>query len=378
MSAPWTKTVFDGPIGPTGPAGADGAVGPTGPTGAVGPTGPDGAVGPTGPTGSTGAVGPTGPAGSANASGTTGKVGKFTGSTTVGDSTITDDGTTVALTLPTTITISSIGTTKTRGLTSVNPTVSGSQVSPQIGASASHSGGTQHNFGWQLEPQSSSNALSVWYYGTGTGAPSSTAFYHASSDNNFGSAVFADAWVIRSTSSVGFRFDKANNRGGLKHDSGDDWIFVESYNTKGYRVKTGADSGGSGGVTRISIDGSGKGYATFAWHAVTSTSNAVTIPLATSANVRHTTTEDTTVTITGAVAGMSGEIDFLQGATGKVVTMPVNGTGVEYSAEIMALGGSYQTLMVDQTAFTRTRLRYTVTDSPATRLLIDRIVNTIP
>ena len=62
----------EGPIGQTGPTGADGptgATGQTGPTGADGPTGPEGQQGPTGPTGpqglpgsatNTGATGPTG------------------------------------------------------------------------------------------------------------------------------------------------------------------------------------------------------------------------------------------------------------------------------------------------------------------------------
>ncbi len=89
--------------GPQGPAGADGADGVDGATGPMGPQGPagadgvDGATGPMGPQGPAGADGATGPAGSANITGTTNYVVKFTGATTGGNSSIQDNGTSVAI-----------------------------------------------------------------------------------------------------------------------------------------------------------------------------------------------------------------------------------------------------------------------------------------
>jgi hypothetical protein len=109
-------------------------------------------------------------------------LGVFTGvgvSTTIGDSGITDDGTTVNTTRNVTVTKSGIGTTKTAGLYSINATASGSQVSAQIGGSAKHSGGTQHNFGWQCEPQSAGRAIWRLCYGTGdpvSSPPASTGY----------------------------------------------------------------------------------------------------------------------------------------------------------------------------------------------------------
>jgi hypothetical protein len=73
-----------GPIGLTGPAGATGATGPQGPAGtngvdgAVGATGPQGPIGLTGATGATGPQGPiglTGPAGATGATGPQGSIG---------------------------------------------------------------------------------------------------------------------------------------------------------------------------------------------------------------------------------------------------------------------------------------------------------------
>jgi collagen type VII alpha len=69
-TGPTGATGTTGATGPTGPTGATGLTGATGPTGATGTTGATGATGPTGPTGATGttgATGPTGPAGAANA-----------------------------------------------------------------------------------------------------------------------------------------------------------------------------------------------------------------------------------------------------------------------------------------------------------------------
>jgi len=122
----WAPQTIAGTQGPQGPAGPTGSAGPTGATGPTGLTGPAGAAGPAGPTGLTGATGATGPAGAAGGAGPTGPIGltgpagatgptgpagpsglaglstnaipKATGSTTAGNSSITDNGTTVATT----------------------------------------------------------------------------------------------------------------------------------------------------------------------------------------------------------------------------------------------------------------------------------------
>jgi len=262
----------------------------------------------------------------------------------------------VATTGAVTITKDALGTTKTRGFTSVNATASGSQVSAQIGLSASHSGGTQHSIGWQIEPQTASNALSVWYYGTGTGAPSSTAFYHASSDGNFGSAMFADAWVCRSTSTTGFRFDQSSNRGGMDQD-GSNNLRLKSYSGNGFLVSIYSDAGSTLVSNPITVNGSGQGYAQFIPTTPTSATNALTINLTTSQHVDHALTEDTTVTITGGVNGQEGTIVFSQPASAKTVTMPTNGVGVEYANDIIALT---TTGIIDTTNLTRTVLSYRV------------------
>lgn len=278
----------------------------------------------------------------------------------------------------TTITKSGIGNTPTRGLTVVNDTNSGTQWGAQIGWSAIN-GGTQINAALQFEPQSTSRSILRLVSGTGTGAPSSSGPYWDTSDSNFGNGWFANAFVCTGII-TGFRFNDSNNRGGFDLN-GSSWLRAKSYNTKGFAVETGADSGGSGGVERLIIDGSGKGRAVFVPHVVTSSGGAVTFPLATSQNIRHTTTEDTTVTITGATPGMHGCIDVLQGALGKRVTLPINGVGIEYTSEILALNGGTnpEQYAIDQTANTRTVLTYYVTDTPFTRLVItSRFVHVLP
>lgn len=366
-----------GPVGPTGPAGATGATGPTGPTGATGAVGP---TGPTGSTGATGATGPTGPAGSANASGTGGVLGVFTGggaSTTIGDSGVTDDGTTVNTTRFVTCTKSGIGTTKTAGITAINATNSGSNVSPQIGWTVYHSGGTQLNSGFQMAPLSSSTGDLTWYFGTGASAPSTKHVALTSQNSTWGSGVEAYGFYVLSGGLGGSGLRAfGNNTGGYTWDGSDDALLIKSYNTKSVKIQTGADSGGTGGVTRFILDGSGQGYVTFVPRAVSSSGGAVTFPLATCQNIRHTTTENTTVTFTGASPGMRGTLDFIQGGTGKTITMPTNGSGVEYDAAILALT---VTGIVDTTANTRTVLQYYVTDSPATRVYVyARSTSTIP
>lgn len=105
----------------------------------------------------------------------------------------------------------------------------------------------------------------------------------------------------------------------------------------------------------------------------TSTANAVTISLD-AQNPSHTTTEATTVTISGGTNGQTGTILFSQGASGYTVTMPANGTGVEYDDAIDALT---VTGIVDATAFTRTLLSYRILAS-GKAYIYARSVNTIP
>lgn len=92
-----------------------------------------------------------------------------------------------------------------------------------------------------------------------------------------------------------------------------------------------------------------------------SSSNAVTFNLSTSQNVHHTATENTTVTISGGTEGQRGSIIVSQPASGKTITMPTNGFGVEYSNDLTSLGGgSYQTAIIDTTNLTRTVLDYII------------------
>ncbi|MBK9764642.1 MAG: hypothetical protein IPO87_15155 [Flavobacteriales bacterium] len=109
-AGPTGATGTQGPAGPMGATGADGATGPAGPagptgaTGTQGPAGPAGATGPAGTPGTAGATGPQGPqgpAGAANINGTENKLVKFTGATTGGDSNLSDDGTDVNVSIPT-------------------------------------------------------------------------------------------------------------------------------------------------------------------------------------------------------------------------------------------------------------------------------------
>jgi hypothetical protein len=106
----------------------------------------------------------------------------------------------------------------------------------------------------------------------------------------------------------------------------------------------------------------------------TSSGSAVTFNLSTSANIHHTTTENTTVTISGGSNGQHGIIVVSQGAAGKTLTMPANGAGVEYDNTIAALT---TTGIIDPTALTRTLLAYYIlpTGEP---YIYARSVNTIP
>lgn len=152
-------------------------------------------------------------------SGTTNTLAKFTGTNVVGDSSITDASGTVNTTSVVTVTKAGIGTTKTAGLYSINTTASGSQVSAQIGGSAKHSGGTQHNFGWQCEPQTAGRAIWRLCYGTGdpvSSPPASTGSYVDTSDSSYGLSMWCNAFV--STGGTGFRCSAGG--GGVKENGG--------------------------------------------------------------------------------------------------------------------------------------------------------------
>lgn len=267
-----------------------------------------------------------------------------------------------------------LGTTKTVELDIINLTNSGTQVSPMLRFSAFGSG-TRLNAGLQLEPQSASRALLVLYYGTGTGAPATTGTYFDNSNPNFGSAVVADAFVLRSTSTTGYRFDTSNNHGGMDLN-GSNWLRLKSYNSKGFVIETGADSGGSGGVERFFIGETGLGRAVFVPSVVTSSGSNVNFDLGKSQNIRFSVNEATTLAFSNATPGMMGTLDFIQGGTPRTVTMPTNGSGVEYDATILALT---LTGIVSTSNDTRTVLSYYVTDSPDTRVYIyNRSVSTMP
>jgi hypothetical protein len=293
-------------------------------------------------------------------SGTTNAIPRYTASTTLGDSGITDDGTTVNTTRVVTVTCDNAGSTQARGVTIVNNTVSGTQYTKQHGFTAFHSAGTQWNVGARLEVVNASHARLIWYSGSGSAVPSGELFRLDTQDDNFGAVARANAFAASGT--TGFRFDFSNNRGGLKYNSGSDYIYLESYNAKDLRFYTGADSGGSGGALRLIWNGSGQGYVQFAPTTPTSASNAVTFNLTTSQNVEHTLTENTTVTITGGANGQRGTIVISQPASAKTVTMPTNGAGVEYDNSLTALNGgvNYVQYIVDTTNLTRTVLNYYV------------------
>lgn len=82
-----------------------------------------------------------------------------------------------------------------------------------------------------------------------------TAFYHDPNDVNFGNSVHNDCFAVGASGS-GFRFDSANNRGGMDHNGSDD-LRLKSYNTKRMVIETGGDSGGTGSTERFAIESNG-------------------------------------------------------------------------------------------------------------------------
>lgn len=313
-------------------------------------------------------------------SGSANAIPKFTGTNAIGASGLTDDSTTVNTAEYFTVTKSGIGNTPTRAITIINATNSSTQWGGQYGWSAI-AGGTQVNAGFQFEPQSSSRQIVRAVYGTGAGVPASSMGYFDNSDPNFGAGFGAPALWITS-GGVGLRFQNSSNRGGWDQD-GSNNNRGKSYSGAGFVYEMYSDAGSTLVATPISFAGTGKGRVVATPDVATSSGGVVTFRLNLSQNIRHTTTEDTTVTISGAVPGMKGTIDVIQGGTGRVVTMPLNGVGIEYDSSITSLGSppgtNYQNFVIDQTANTRTTLDYYVTDSPATRLIITRrTVITIP
>jgi len=152
-------------------------------------------------------------------SGTTNTLAKFTGTNVAGNSGVTDDGTTVGTTERVVVSKDGIATTKTVAIAATNATVSGTQVSPQIGGCVAHSGGTVHSWGVQYEPQSASRSIWRFCYGTGaypTNVPASTGFYCDTSDPSYGVCVTCNAFV--STGGTGFRCSAGG--GGVKENGG--------------------------------------------------------------------------------------------------------------------------------------------------------------
>jgi hypothetical protein len=258
-------------------------------------------------------------------SGTTNALPRYTASTTLGGSGITDDGTTVDTTRLVTYTCDAAGSTQARGVTIVNNTVSGTQYTKQHGFTAFHSGGTQWNIGSRLEVVNASRARQIWYSGSGSGVPSAELFRLDTQDDNFGAVARANAFAV--SGSAGYRFDFSNNRGGLKYNTGSDYIYLESYNGKDVRIRTGADSGGSSGVDRLTITGTGTVTATWSCPVIGTTwtstpvnetdAASLTVDLSTGLHRRiPLTLASTAITLSNARAGTRYLIHVEQDATG--------------------------------------------------------------
>lgn len=112
-----------------------------------------------------------------------------------------------------------------------------------------------------LPVQSSANPNQrlMVYYQVNSGSLG-TAFFHDVTDVNFGSSLHADCYAVRS-GGPGLRFDSPENHGGFDLDSSSN-MRVKSYangggTQHGFTVETGHDSGGSGGITAMSLAGTG-------------------------------------------------------------------------------------------------------------------------
>lgn len=259
-----------------------------------------------------------------------------------------------------------IGSTETVALWIENLTNSGTQQSPQAVWSA-FNGGTQVNLGIQWEPQSTSRGKLVFYNGTGSTAPASSGLtYFDTQDSNLGEGWISPGFYISSSISIGFRFMNASNRGGMDLD-GSANLRLKSYSAAGILLSIYSDAGSTLTSSPLSVNGSGQGYVRLIRAAPTSASNAVTFNLATSQNIEHALTENTTVSFSGAAAGMAGVLVFKNDGTGRTVTMPANGTGIEYDTAIIALT---TTGIVSAVANTRTVLSYYVLSDVANRIYV--------
>lgn len=89
----------------------------------------------------------------------------------------------------------------------------------------------------------------------------------------------------------------------------------------------------------------------------TSSSNAVTFDLK-DQNQSHLLTEDTAVSFAGQAVGQRGHFEFIQQGTPRIVTMPPDGSTVEYDDALKALVPL--NTLVAVTAFKRTLLLYEV------------------
>jgi hypothetical protein len=174
------------------------------------------------------------------------------------------------------VTKNALGTTNTRAITATNTTVSGSQVSPLIGGTVFHSGGTQQNWGIQRETQSSSSRSLVRYlHGTGSGAPTSTQFYFDSEDNNLPVGLFANSYAVFEGGG-GYRFNRTNQRGGFDADTGDNWLRIRVFNSCGFRLITSTSTDGSSSVNRLTVSQPG----TITWTQADSTHELIQGPTA--------------------------------------------------------------------------------------------------
>lgn len=405
----------NGGKGDKGDTGDPGPQGDPGATGATGATGPKGDKGDTGNTGATGATGATGPAGVASATPpillTAGDVSwapnadvsmkpSATSYGFIGCAKILNAGSTLAFgngsetqlfighdTITTSFTglfdhvLAGIANVSTLGRTLRNSTSASAGTTIQLFPDERFEGhawisGADKTmyFRERRVPRTSTNLDWIIEYSTDGGSTYNEAFrYTTSTTGQFVAALQAYALAC--------------GGGGMFHDSSGSGLFfggsgatqLKSYDASNPQLlySDGSFLLQTGGANeRASLDTSGRGRYIAKVSKPTSTSSAVTIALATSQNAQHSLTENTTVTFTGAVAGMMGTIEFIQGTPGRTVTMPANGSGVEYDAAILALT---LTGIVDATLGVRTVLSYYVTDLPNVRIYFyNRSTSVIP
>ena len=190
---------------------------------------PDGA-GAVGPTGPQGPEGPTGPAGSANITGTANKVVKFTSSTAGGDSSITDDGTTVVITEPTTIQRDALAATNVVGLKVTNTTASSGGVPVQKPAAIRHEGRARNTTGggsdeaaafeMRLLPVSGGTVHAEWSINYDVASGSGALGRWATNLPSMGGGgLYLTSTIVLSAASNGLRSEASGNPG---------WKFVST------------------------------------------------------------------------------------------------------------------------------------------------------